>query len=230
MYKSDASQINSTLSISSSQCSPTRTLRRKKRMTLLKRKSSLSLHSRSRPSSPLRDSIDIPPASAIEARQSHVLSFTPSREIDPPPVRLGHPSRPYYSAIRKNMSRPSSPALSMSVPRTPSPIPSQFDYEPRETKSLDGGERSCLHYARQSRPMSMVLPGQVIPASPYSGFSLSGETEMRMNLARWRREEAPDEPGDYLFKEMGRSRMKGNMKGKVMKLSKGLKDLVLGRS
>ncbi|KAH7884770.1 hypothetical protein F5I97DRAFT_1938139 [Phlebopus sp. FC_14] len=222
--------MQSTLSISSSQCSPTRTLRRTKPMALLKRKSSLSLHSRSRPSSPLRESIDIGPTSAVEARQSHTLSFALSQDRETPPVRLGHPSRPYYSAIRKNMSRPSSPALSVSTPRTPSPIPSHLDYTPRETKSLDGGERSFVHYARHPRPMSMDGPGQGIPVSPYSGFSLSGETEMRMYLARWRQEEAPDEPGDYLFREMGRGRGRVNVKGKVKKFSKGLKDLVFGRS
>jgi len=77
--------------------------------------------------------------------------------------------------------------------------------------------------------MSMVIPGQVIPVSLYSGFSLSGETEMRMNLARWRKEDAPDEPGDYLFKETGRFG-KGILKGRVKKLGKGLRDLMLGRS
>ncbi|KAF9223349.1 hypothetical protein BS17DRAFT_754336 [Gyrodon lividus] len=226
MYMSSGSQMNSTLSVSSSQCSPTRALRRTKHIRLHKRKSSLSLHSRSRPSSPLRESIDIPAASAVEVRQSHALSFAPSQDNDPP-VRLGHPSRPYYSAIRNNMSRPTSPAFSMSAPRTPSPISS---YAPRETKSLDGGDRSCVHYAQELRPMSMVLPGQVMSAGSRSGFSLSGETELRMSLARWRRDNAPDEPGDYHFREMGQSRTKVDMKGKVKKLGKGLKNLVLGKS
>jgi len=76
--------------------------------------------------------------------------------------------------------------------------------------------------------MSMVLPGHAVPVNLYSGFSLSGETEMRMNLAKWRKEDAPDEPGDYLFKETIRPG-KG-MKGRVKKLGKGLRDLMLGRS
>ncbi|KAF8840201.1 hypothetical protein BDN67DRAFT_904068 [Paxillus ammoniavirescens] len=226
MYVSSGSQMSSTHSISSSQCSPTRGLRRTKHMTLHKRKSSLSLHSRSRPSSPLRESIDVHATSTIEVR--HAVSITPSQDNDPP-VRLGHPSRPYYSAIRRNMSRPTSPAFSISTPRTPSPIPSHLDYAPRETRSLDGGHRS-IHNAPELRPMSMILPGQAMSATTCSGFSLSGETELRMNLARWRRENAPDEPGDYHFREMGRSRTKLDVKGKVKKLSKGLKDLVLGRS
>ncbi|KAF9238527.1 hypothetical protein BU15DRAFT_47708 [Melanogaster broomeanus] len=230
MYKSSGSQKDSTLSLSSSQCSPTRALRRTPRRALLKRKSSHSFHSRSRsPSSPLRESIDIPPSFAMEVRQPDALSFAPSHDNDPPPVRLGHPSRPYYSVIRKNMSRPTSPVFSIYSPRTPSPIPSPLDYAPRETKSLDCGDRSCT-YGQQLRPMSMVLPGQDRSGSPGPGFSLSGETELRMKLARWRHENALDEPGDYHFQEMGRSRSKMNMKGKVKKLSKGLKDLVLGRS
>ncbi|KAG2061070.1 hypothetical protein BDR06DRAFT_947578 [Suillus hirtellus] len=144
------------------------------------------------------------------------------------PVRIGHPSRPYYTVIRKNMSRPSTPGLPSSLPRTPSPIPSDYDYAPRGTRSLDCGERVSVQFGRDSRPMSMILPGQAIPVNVYSGFSLSGETEMRMNLARWRKEDGPDEPGDYLFKETGH-RGKG-IKGRVRKLGKGLRDLVLGRS
>ncbi|KAG6335182.1 hypothetical protein ID866_3908 [Astraeus odoratus] len=196
-------------------------------MTARKDGSSASLQQNSRPSSPcsLRASRDVAWPSAAERMLSQPL--TPSLESDPP-VRLGHPSRPYYSAIRKNMSRPGSPVL----PRTPSPVPSHYDYAPRGTKSLDGGDRphSPLHYAHHSRPMSMVLPGQVYPERPYSGFSLSGETEMRMNLARWRKEDAPDQPGDYLFREMGRSRMRMKVKGTVKRLGRGLKCFVLGRS
>ncbi|KIK97023.1 hypothetical protein PAXRUDRAFT_260195 [Paxillus rubicundulus Ve08.2h10] len=226
MYVSSGSQMSSTHSISSSQCSPMRGLRRTKHMALHKRKSSQSPHSRSRPSSPLRESVDVPATSTMEVR--HVLSIAPSQDNDPP-VRLGHPSRPYYSAIRRNMPRPTSPAFSISTPRTPSPMASHLDYAPRETRSLDGGRRS-IHAAPELRPMSMVLPGQAMSATTCSGFSLSGETEMRMNLARWRREDAPDEPGDYHFREMDRSGTKMDVKGKVRKLSKGLKDLVLRRS
>lgn len=136
-----------------------------------------------------------------------------------PPIeseRLGHPSRPYYSAIRKNMSRPASPAFG----RTPSPIPTQLDHMSRETRSLDGGHRSCLY----SRPVTPVLSGDV--RGRFSGFSLSGETEMRMDLARWRREHAPDNPGDYQFHEMTHSRMK-EMKNTVCKVGRGLKHMVL---
>ena len=221
---SDHGHMHSTSSISSSQCSPKRGLRRTKNMTLLPRGSSLSPRSRS----PLRESVDIYPTSAVEARQS--LSLTPSHDHDTPPVRLGHPSRPYYSAIRKDMSRPTSPVFSIAAPRTPSPIPSQVDYVPRGTKSLDCGDRSGMQYGRELRPMSMVLSGQATSPMAGSGFSLSGEMELRMNLARWRREDTPNEPGGYHFRETRSRSPRVNVKGRVKQLGKGLKELVLGRS
>jgi hypothetical protein len=225
MDMSDAGHLHSTSSISSSQCSPKRGLRRTKNMTLLPRESSLSPRTRS----PLRGSVDIYSTSAVEARQSHTLSLTPSHDHDAPPVRLGHPSRPYYSAIRKDMSRPTSPVFSVTTPRTPSPIPSLVDYVPRGTKSLDCGDRSGIQYAQELRPMSMVLSGQAMSPNAGSGFSLSGEMELRMNLARWRREDA-DEPGGYHFRETSRSPTRMDMRRRVKQLGKGLKELVLGRS
>lgn len=210
----------------SSQCCPK--LRRKKGIPSLKRMSSLSCRSRSQQSSPAIDD-------RTESPAPHTVHVAPTSSPAPstpvsaePPVRIGHPSRPYYTVIRKNMSRPSTAGHPSSLARTPSPILSDYDYAPRATRSLDCGERVSMQFGRDSRPMSMVLPGQVVPVNLYSGFSLSGETEMRMNLARWRKEDGPDEPGDYLFKETGH-RGKG-IKGRVRKLGKGLRDLVLGRS
>ncbi|KAG1866131.1 hypothetical protein F4604DRAFT_1778923 [Suillus subluteus] len=210
----------------SSQCCPK--LRRKKGIPSLKRMSSLSCRSRSQQSSPAiddRTESPVPYPVHVAPTPSPAPSTAVSAE---PPVRIGHPSRPYYTAIRKNMSRPSTAGHPSSLARTPSPIPSDYDYSPRATKSLDCGERIPVQFGRDSRPMSMVLPGQAVPVNLFSGFSLSGETEMRMNLARWRKEDGPDEPGDYLFKETG-YRGKG-IKGRVRKLGKGLRDLVLGRS
>ncbi|KAI6155481.1 hypothetical protein BKA82DRAFT_4079001 [Pisolithus tinctorius] len=227
MIVPNGSPMDSTLSVQSSRCSPTRVLRRKRPMMLRRRESSDSLRPHSRPSSPspLCECNDTSLSSATEILRSGAI--TPPPESDPP-VRLGHPNRPYYSAIRKNMSRPSSPV----VPRTPSPIPSHYEYTPRGTKSLDCGERpyASLRYGRNSRPMSMVLPGQMHPERPFSGFSLSGETEMRMELARWRQEDSPDQPGDFHFQEMDRSQIRRKMKGTVKRLGKGLKHLVLGKS
>lgn len=209
----------------SSQGSPK--LRRKKGMPSLKRMSSLSCRSRSQQSSPVFDDRAESPAPHT-AHVAPIPSPAPSTAVSAePPIRIGHPSRPYYTVIRKNMSRPGTPGLPSSLPRTPSPIPSDYDDAPRATRSLDCGERIPVQFGRDSRPMSMVLPGQAVPLNLYSGFSLSGETEMRMNLARWRKEDGPEEPGDYLFKETGH-RGKG-IKGRVRKLGKGLRDLVLNR-
>ncbi|KAG1845314.1 hypothetical protein DFJ58DRAFT_801149 [Suillus subalutaceus] len=222
-----ALSLASVVSLSdSSQCCPK--LRRKKGIPSLKRMSSLSCRSRSQQSSPAIDDRTESPA-PYPVHVAPTPSPAPSTAISAePPVRIGHPSRPYYTAIRKNMSRPSTAGHPSSLARTPSPIPSDYDYSPRATKSLDCGERIPVQFGRDSRPMSMVLPGQAVPVNLFSGFSLSGETEMRMNLARWRKEDGPDEPGDYLFKETG-YRGKG-IKGRVRKLGKGLRDLVLGRS
>ncbi|EGN99197.1 hypothetical protein SERLA73DRAFT_182076 [Serpula lacrymans var. lacrymans S7.3] len=222
--------LTSSIPSSSSHCSPYRTLRRRKRITLLKQKSSRSL--RKRASIPFSEGVEISaprsPRRDKVKRGSHVSS-TASMGVDPP-VRLGHPSRPYYTAIRKNMSRPNTPGLPNSASRTPSPIPPETTYTPRATKSLDCGERLApVQNGFSLRPTSMVLPGQGVSGYPYAGFSLSGETELRMALARWRSQEAPDEPGEYRFRDMGRCDTKARMKGTVMKLGKGLKDLVLGR-
>ncbi|KAG1736552.1 hypothetical protein EDB19DRAFT_1720960 [Suillus lakei] len=210
----------------SSQCCPK--LRRKKGMPSLKRMSSLSCRSRSQQSCSVFDDCTESPAPHT-THVAPISSPAPSTPVSTePPVRIGHPSRPYYTVIRKNMSRPGTPVLPSSLSRTSSPIPSDYDYPPRATRSLDCGERIPVQFGRDSRPMSMVLPGQAVPVNLYSGFSLSGETEMRMNLARLRKEDGPDEPGDYLFKETG-LHGKG-IKGRVRKLGKGLRDLVLGRS
>ena len=228
VYTGDASHALSLVSVAStsSQCSPNHKLRRKKRMPLLKHMSSLSFRSRSPQSScDSRAQSPVPHATQAPhvARTPSPAPLTPvSAEL---PVRIGHPNRPYYTAIRKNMSRPGTPVL---LPRTPSPMPSDYDYAPRATKSLDCGEHTPMQFGRDSRPMSMVVPGEVIPVNFYSGFSLSGETEMRMNLARWRKEDAPDEPGDYLFKETTGRFGKGMLKGRVKKLGKGLRDFMLG--
>ena len=230
VYIGGVSHALSLLSVSSSQCSPDHKLRRKKRMPLLKSMSSFSFRSQSQQSFDGHSESPIP-----HATQAPRVALTPSPAHSPlrtpvsaePPVRIGHPNRPYYTVIRKNMSRPGTPVFPQ---RTASPIPkSDYDYAPRATKSLDCGERTPARFSLDSRPMSMVMPGQANLVNAYSGFSLSGETEMRMNLARWRKEDAPDEPGDYLFKETGRCRH-GMLKGRVKKFGKGLRDLVLGRS
>lgn len=174
-----------------------RSLRRKKRMTMLRQRSSCSLRSRFQ-------SQDITPTQA-------------------PLVRLGHPTRPYYTAIRKNMSRPNSPNQNQPPSRSPSPTPSYVPssmlplYIPRPSLSEEMSQR------RTSLP----------PVSHTVGFSFSGETELRIALARARSND--DEVG-YRFREMPSSpqtysgRKNGSVSRRVKKLSKGIKELVLGCS
>lgn len=160
--------------------SPTRTLRRKHHMSFPRPKSTRSLR-----------------------------SWTPA--ISPPqhaPVtsvaRLGHPSRPYYTAIRPHLNdwgispRPNTPATSpVSAPPTlsdrgqlpPSPTPGRPSFE-------------------FTRPRSSTM----------SGWSLSGEIEMQIKLSRRRDEEGGGTVG-----------RRGSIVSGVRKLGMGLRDLVLRR-
>ncbi|KAI0059258.1 hypothetical protein BV25DRAFT_1918714 [Artomyces pyxidatus] len=89
--------------------SSTRTLRRKTRMPILRKKSSRSLRSRASTSA-LPTSNPVLPANSLFPSPSS-------------PVRLGHPSRPYYTAIRTNMQQraplPSPPVHAVA----PAPLP-----------------------------------------------------------------------------------------------------------
>jgi hypothetical protein len=72
-------------------------------MTLLRQKSSRSLRGRARPQTqPLEHSVPVSPPMPLPSPST-------SRTLE---VRLGHPSRPYYTAIRKNMSSSPSPTQS----------------------------------------------------------------------------------------------------------------------
>lgn len=108
--------------------------------------------------------------------------------------RLGHPSRPYYTAIRKNMTSPDSASV-ISSSRASSPglyrpsSPSLYLYD----KDFAGDEEtpSILSppYASSTQttasPRSRFFGPLSGGSSPTSGgFSLSGEMEMRMRLAR----------------------------------------------
>lgn len=159
---------------------PSRTLRRKHHMTFPRQKSSRSLR-----------------------------SWTPA--ISPPqpaPVtsvaRLGHPSRPYYTAIRPHLNnggvspRPNTPTTPVSTPPTltdkgqspPSPPPGRPSFE-------------------FARPRSSTV----------SGWSLSGEIELQIELSQ-RREKNGVVNG---------SGKRGSIVRGVRKLGTGLRDLVLSR-
>jgi len=161
--------------------SPPRTLRRKHHMTFPRQKSTRSLR-----------------------------SWTPT--ISPPQpvpvtsmVRLGHPSRPYYTAIRPHLNnggispRPITPTTPVSTLPTltdkgqslPSPPPGRPSFE-------------------FTRPRS----------STTSGWSLSGEIELQLELSQRREEE------EGTVRDLGK---RGSLVRGVRKLGSGLRDLVLRR-
>jgi hypothetical protein len=177
---------------------PPHTLRRKKRMTILRQQSSCSLRSRFR------------------------ANEQPDRPCTPPSVRLGTPSRPYYTAIRKNMSRPDSPPPTRSA--SPSPCPSQLVPPPHILPRL----MSLYSESDEDLPIPHPLSQTLNPHPRHSGFSLSGEVELHIALSRKRSPE-------YRFRETGREDCKStntsaSVRGKVKKLGKGIKEIVFGRT
>ncbi|KAJ3490868.1 hypothetical protein NLI96_g1131 [Meripilus lineatus] len=122
-------------------------------------------------------------------------------------VPLGHPTRPLYTAIRKGMSRPSSP---------PPPL------------ELEGGRRS----------LNIPAPS-VSPTS--AGFSLSGEVELRLALAKARRMESSEDGHSAGVFAMDpavahedvhgdeRKKNSNSVRGRVVKFGRGLKELVKWR-
>ncbi len=133
-------------------------------------------------------------------------------EWEPP---LGHPTRPLYTAIRKGMSRPRSP---------PPALLNLGDGR----GGVEGGRRS----------LNVIPAPSVSPTA--SGFSLSGEVELRLALAKERRETSLSDDGNDCATTYrvcasasaisidGRKKEQGSVRGKVKKIGKGLKELVAG--
>ncbi|KAJ7878602.1 hypothetical protein B0H13DRAFT_972774 [Mycena leptocephala] len=217
----------------------------------LRRKKHLSIYRASAPvQSPVAEvAIEIPcvqrPQSMISPASEEEPIYPPTKpqmhnrsHSQPTHIRLGHPSRPYYSAIRKNMSRPNSPSANASmnssrpasrsrpnsVAMEPSP---SLGYLPHTPDTTDDDHTFMLpttaHRPSSSR-ISFGFGGVGSSASAlHSGFSVSGEMEMRMALAalaRGTRQEA----SDFQFQETGR--MQNSVSGRVRKLGRGLKDLI----
>ena len=158
--------------------SPARTLRRKHHMTFPRQKSTWSLRSWTPAVSP------------------------PQHAPVTPVARLGHPSRPYYTAIRPHLDdwgispRPNMPTTAISTPPT-SPDKGQPLPSPPGRPSFEF-----------TRPRS----------STTSGWSLSGEIELQIELSQRREGE-----------EEGTAGKRGSIVRGVRKLGMGLRDLVLRR-
>ena len=149
-------------------------------------------------------------------------SFSPPKTRNSLPVRLGHPSRPYYTAIRKNISPPTpsrSRPQSVEAPMTSTATmtnasrhlsmsampPSAFstlgvdddngDFEVHSgpTNSARLSLSSSLHrqsydnrtqtHTHNAQSLSRAANGKISNRSNGFGFSMSGETELRMALA-----------------------------------------------
>ncbi|KAF7307140.1 hypothetical protein MIND_00507400 [Mycena indigotica] len=164
--------------------------------------------------------IDIPPMRpqsmmALQPKASSVISHNRSQS-QPNTLRLGHPRRPYYSAIRPGMStsRPSSPPNSYSPPTA-------------VDDSMDVDDGPPVAPAISPRRSSFRL-GFGAYAQQSSGFSVTGEMEMRMALAAIAREEearqtdSDSRPHHQHHHHLG----KGSVGRQVKKLRKGLRDLV----
>jgi hypothetical protein len=212
-------------SSSSMDDAPQRTLRRTKRMILRSSQSTLQ-----------RSETDL----ATISTTSHSTPEPHSHPLVP----LGHPSRPYYSAIRKNMSRPSSPfdtthhstPLTSHHTLTKSPLlhsislalPDDSDYENYDNDNDD------MPYSAFAFATATPLTTSRIFTPPVSGFSLSGETEMRMALARQRvRQHAGASSGgfsEYEFREGGVRNRKQWVRGQMKRLGRAFKHLVVGLS
>ncbi|KAF9460321.1 hypothetical protein BDZ94DRAFT_1311579 [Collybia nuda] len=221
-----------------------KTLRRKKRMTLFRASTPSSVTSPSVP-----DSASITSHSPVYS--THTLpvptkaTHTRSQSQPYASVRLGHPSRPYYTAIRPHMSRPSSPVEPTDSLRAPSPNPSRPLSLPPPPRAPSPGIFSVLSTTsflsmpeREPLPLfSSSTSPSVYDAAPRpfafgssmshrSGFSLSGETELRIALAREQEEFGMPARDRYRYRDMAPATHETGMMKKVNKLKRGLKDLV----
>ncbi|KZT07603.1 uncharacterized protein LAESUDRAFT_724568 [Laetiporus sulphureus 93-53] len=184
-----------------------RTLRRKQRMSVLRQRSSRSLRKRS--------SCTLSTASSRRGENPQAIvmqSASSSVAFAPVQVPLGHPHRPLYTAIRKNMASPSIPDVPIPAIDCTALHATPYD---RTVKSLDIPRSTAVvrHYA-------------FIPASDWTaGCSLTGEAELRMDLERCRSAEAI--PIQYTEGEARRGRA---VKEKVRNLRKGLKGLLTKRT
>ncbi|KAI0775252.1 hypothetical protein BD413DRAFT_297584 [Trametes elegans] len=218
------SELCTPRSVPSSPLPQAPSLRRKRRMSILRQRSSCSLRRRATTSSVTMshrrsDTPTTPPASP-RPKANSVRFSSPPPGTDPDSIPLGHPQRPLYTAIRKNMSRPSSPAPSVSGASVDAAF--QAAVYQRGTRSLDIPQRfnslgrSYLSAAAYSRPV-------LFPPSA-SGFSVSGETELRMDLARSRSMDGV--PSDFVFQEV---KPDAPLKAKVRSFGKTLKGLLRGK-
>ncbi|EED85936.1 predicted protein [Postia placenta Mad-698-R] len=200
-----------------------RTLRRKQRIGIPRQHSSRSMRKRSaaslcKGSSKCLDATRAPVTTPIVLSSSPNPSSSPSPSPQPRPkpqaahIPLGHPQRPLYSAIRKNMARPSIPDTIIPKMDLPS-LHAQVCELARETCSLDVPFGRTFDLA----PATAAGCGWTWGSAGEAGI------DMRAELARCR---SADSVGDFAYD----GKRGGAVKEKVRSLGKGLRGLLLGRA
>lgn len=195
-------------------------LRRKRRMQILRQRSSCSLQkspiaSTSSPctSRPRSDfSFHSMHSYARKIRPNSIVSCTSLSCTSADYVPLGDLKRPLYTAIRKNMSPPcmTDPIIDSNAFQA-----AVFD---RVSKSLD------LPYSSTGCRSSSPTPAYITQRRS-TGFSISGATELRMDLGRIRSVEGADS-----FNKLPQMKRPATMGGKVKNLGRGIKDMFLRRT
>lgn len=212
--------------------SPLRTLRRRKRMSVTRRRSSRSLRSKSSkgalPIAPLSEKIDLRPATPESSRTGRTVASFPTSS---PPraavsARLGSPSRPLYTAIRKRLdsdssffsvgsvrsgSGPCQPAPERPTSITSEPPLSESDEDDMDIKDLLPMAPSRSHFRASS------------------GCSLSGETELRMALSRQRSKTVGGPRPEYIYHDREHHKDFTSLMQTMKKISQGMKSLVRSR-
>ncbi|KAF9266368.1 hypothetical protein L218DRAFT_985532 [Marasmius fiardii PR-910] len=164
----------------------------------------------------------------ITSFQSHARSYS-----QPNTVRLGHPNRPYYSAIRKDMS-PSPDATKLTYSRPASP-PSSFPFPKNHARmspqSLSGHDSEDLVSELSVSPFGYGSSGAGSEWSQStigkrkerhrSAPALSRKEEMELRLALARNVRGYTEDPD-VGRQPGATDM---LKRKMEKLRKGFKDM-----
>lgn len=194
-------------------CSSRPSLRRKHRMHVLRQRSSCSLPrstsssaSTIRPNRPQSDlSSQSPSSSTRKVRPNSPLLRTTADYVP-----LGDLKRPFYTAIRKNMSPPRTQDSALPILDSNAFQAAVFD---RISRSLD------LPLSPVTGRSSSPTPTHILSRRS-TGFSISGMMELRMDLGRGRSMEGAESVYKFVYPKRS-----STMSGRVKSLGKGIKDM-----
>ncbi|KAI0703775.1 hypothetical protein BC835DRAFT_1410504 [Cytidiella melzeri] len=216
--------------------SPPRTLRRKKRFSLSRQRSG-SL--RSRPGlrlSTLSTGDHVPPTPVNSPARPQFVSAmsTPLPSLDRVfgAVPLGHPARPFYTAIRRLSPTPQSAAVDSTLRvRTSSAVSDGMTIAHPRARSLDLQPSVEIGEAESHILRCFSRPYAVDLSSGATGCSITGEMELRMALARRNTIGGSAAHPEYRFEYPVCEVQKRSfgVKMRVKKIGQGLRNLVLLR-